>query len=191
MILLMKRIFKIGGIVLTVALITVACSTEKNTVINRNFHSLNAHYNGYFNAVELLDQSIYTYRSSRQEDYYTLLPIDPLPDETEVSGMYPAIDTAIAKCKKVIRDHSMPGNDKPAKKKEEHNKWIDENWTTIGRASFYRRDYEGAMKSFLYVRKFYSNDPSLYVGELWMAKTNISTGDLTDAKFNLDNLDAR
>ncbi|MFT5858028.1 MAG: hypothetical protein ACI865_000112, partial [Flavobacteriaceae bacterium] len=151
----MKRIFKIGGILLIVALIAVACSTEKNTVINRNFHSLNAHYNGYFNAVELLDQSIYTYRSSRQEDYYKLLPIDPLPDETEVSGMYPAIDTAIAKCKKVIRDHSMPGNDKPAKKKEEHNKWIDENWTTIGRASFYRRDYEGAMKSFLYVRKFY------------------------------------
>ncbi len=185
----MKKIFKIGGLVFTVITITAACSTEKNTAINRKFHSLNAHYNGYFNAVELLDQSIGSYRNSRQEDYYKLLPLDPVPSEAEVSGMYPAIDTAIAKCKKVIRDHSMPGNDKPAKKKEEHNRWIDENWTTIGRASFYRRDYDGAMKSFLYVRKFYSNDPSLYVGELWMAKTNISTGDLTDAKFNLDNLD--
>tara|TARA_Y100000385_G_scaffold282761_1_gene337731 strand:- start:1016 stop:3634 length:2619 start_codon:yes stop_codon:yes gene_type:complete len=185
----MKRIFKISGLALAVIALTVACSTEKNTAINRSFHSLNAHYNGYFNAVELLDQSIGTYRNSRQEDYYKLLPLDPVPNEAEVSGMYPAIDTAIAKCKKVIRDHSMPGNDKPAKKKDEHNKWIDENWTTIGRASYYRRDYEGAMKSFMYVRKFYSNDPSLYVGELWMAKTNISTGDLTEAKFNLDNLD--
>ncbi|MFT5778700.1 MAG: hypothetical protein ACI837_001656 [Crocinitomicaceae bacterium] len=185
----MGRILKIGGLAIVTMMIVVACSTEKNTVINRNYHSLNAHYNGYFNAKELMTQSMVTYRSSRQENYYQLLPIEPVPSEIEVPGMYPAIDTAIAKCKKVILDHSMPGNDKPAKKKEEHNRWIDENWTTIGIASYYRRDYEGAMKSFLYVRKFYSNDPSLYIGELWMAKTNIATGKLTDAKFNLDNLD--
>jgi tetratricopeptide (TPR) repeat protein len=112
-----------------------------------------------------------------------------MPDENEVIGMYPAIDTAISKCKKVIRDHSMPSNDRPSRKKEEHNRWIDENWTTIGIASYYRRDYEGAMKSFEFVKKFYSNDPSLFIGELWMAKTHIAQGKLTKAKFNLDNLD--
>ncbi|MGY8927461.1 MAG: type IX secretion system periplasmic lipoprotein PorW/SprE, partial [Flavobacteriales bacterium] len=106
-----------------------------------------------------------------------------------VLGMYPAIDTAIKKCTKVITDHSMPSNERPARKKEEHNRWIDENWTTIGIASYFRRDYEGAMKSFKFVRKFYKNDPSLFIGELWMAKTHIAQGDLTKAKFNLDNLD--
>jgi hypothetical protein len=129
------------------------------------------------------------YRSNRVENYYNILPIDPMPNEDEVIGMYPAIDTAITKCKKVIRDHSMPSNDRPSKKKEEHNKWIDENWTTIGIASYYRRDYEGALKSFKFVRKFYRNDPSLYIGELWMAKTYIAQGDYVKAKFNLDNLD--
>lgn len=130
-----------------------------------------------------------TYQDSRQENYYDLLPIDPMPDENEVIGMYPAIDTAIAKCKKVIRDHSMPSNDRPSRKKEEHNRWIDENWTTIGIASYYRRDYEGALKSFKFVKKFYSNDPSIFIGELWIAKTHIAQGKLTKAKFNLDNLD--
>ena len=168
----------------------VACSTEKNTAISRNYHSLNAHYNGYFNANELIKQSIHTYQSSREEDYYSLLPINPVPDEKEVAGMYPAIDTAIVKCTKVIRDHSMPSNDRPSKKKEEHNRWIDENWTLIGEALYYRRDYEGAMKNFKFIRKFYSDDPSLFIGELWMAKTNMAKGDLTGAKFNLDNLDA-
>ena len=72
----------------------------------------------------------------------------------------------------------MPSNDRPAKKKEEHNRWIDENWTTIGIASFYRRDYEGAMKSFEYVRKFYKNDPSLFVGQLWMAKNEHCAGQI-------------
>lgn len=170
-------------------LIVWACSTEKNTLINREFHSLNAHYNGYFNANELINQSMSGYLLNRQEDYHNLISLSPVPDENEVIGMYPAIDTAIAKCKKVITDHSMPNNDRPYLKKEEHNKWIDENWITIGKASYYRRDYTAALKSFEFVKKFYGNDPSLYVGELWTAKTHLSEGRLTKAKFSLDNLD--
>lgn len=185
----MKKVVKLMGIVTAIVFSAVACSTEKNTFITRNYHSLNAHYNGYFNANELIEQSVRTYQTSREEDYYQLLPLNPVPDEKEVTGMYPAIDTAIVKCTKVIRDHSMPSNDQPSKKKEEHNRWIDENWTLIGQASYYRRDYEGAMKNFKFIRRFYSNDPSLFIGELWMAKTNMAMGKLTDAKFNLDNLD--
>ncbi|MBL4862390.1 MAG: hypothetical protein JKY09_05165, partial [Crocinitomicaceae bacterium] len=185
----MLKGIKIGTVVLSLMVLIFSCSTEKNTFINRNYHSITAHYNGYYNANELIRESMNTYRTSKVEDYYSLLAIDPVPSEEEVVGMYPAIDTAIAKCKKVIRNHSMPNNDRPSRKKEEHNRWIDENWTTIGVASYYRRDYEGAMKSFEFVRKFYKNDPSLYVGQLWMAKTHIAQGELTKAKLNLDNLD--
>ena len=185
----MIRGLKISVVIAFAVAMVFACSTEKNTLINRSYHGLTAHYNGYFNANELIDQSMQTYRNSVNEDFYSILPIDLVPNEEEVIGMYPAIDTAIAKCTNVIVNHSMPSNDRPARKKAEHNRWIDENWITVGIASYYRRDYEGAMKNFEFVRKFYSNDPSLYVGELWMAKTNIATGDLTKAKFNLDNLD--
>lgn len=185
----MIKKFKIIILSAVAVSILIGCSTEKNTLISRSYHGINAHYNGYFNATELLRASMATYRDGRMENYYSLLPISPMPNEEDVIGMYPAIDTAIVKCKKVIRDHSMPSNDKPSKKKEEHNKWIDENWTTIGIASYYRRDYEGALKSFKFVRKFYSNDPSLFVGELWMARTHMAQGDLVKAKFNLDNLD--
>ena len=185
----MIRGLKISVVLAFAIAMVFSCSTEKNTFINRSYHGLTAHYNGYFNANELIDQSMQTYRNSVNEDFYSILPIDLVPNEEEVIGMYPAIDTAIAKCTKVIVNHSMPSNDRPARKKAEHNRWIDENWITVGIASYYRRDYEGAMKNFEFVRKFYSNDPSLYVGELWMAKTNIATGDLTKAKFNLDNLD--
>lgn len=185
----MKRGLKFTGIFTFVLVFIYACSTEKNTALNRAFHGMNAHYNGYFNANELLRQSMETYQNSLVEDYYNILPIDPVPNEEEVIGMYPAIDTAISKCTKVIRDHSMPSNDKPSKKNAEHNRWIDENWTTVGRSFYLRRDYDGAMKNFKFIHKFFSNDPSLYIGELWMAKTNIAIGNLTKAQFNLDNLD--
>lgn len=175
--------------VLILLVVIVACSTEKNTLINRTYHGTTARYNGYFNANELIRQAVNSYQVSLKEDYYSLLKIEPLPDETEVIGLYPAIDTAIVKCTKVIQNHSMPSNDRPSQKKEEHNAWIDENWTTVGIASYYRRDYDAAMKNFMFVKKFYSNDPSIYIGELWMAKTNMQLGKLTDAGFNIANLE--
>jgi hypothetical protein len=170
-------------------LIVAGCSTEKNTFVNRSFHGVNARYNGYFNANELLRQGMMSYQNSLIEDFYNQIPIEPLPNEQEVIGLYAAIDTAIVKCTKVIQKHSMPSNDKPSKKKEEHNPWIDENWITIGIAQYYRRDYDAAMKNFNFVKKFYANDPSLFVGDLWMAKANIQMGKFTEAGFNLANID--
>ena len=108
-------------------LIAAGCSTEKNTLINRTYHGTTARFNGWFNANELIRMSIGTYRLSRKEDYYSLLTIDPLPNEEEVVGLFPSIDTAIVKCTRVIQRHSMPSNDRPSQKKEEHNSCIDEN----------------------------------------------------------------
>ncbi len=181
-----KQIAFIG---LFIVLIVAACSTEKNTLLSRSYHSTTAHYNGYFNANDLLNEAMTGYRRGLKEDFYNVLPIRPLPNEEEVKTMYSPIDTAIAKCTKVIQKHAMPGMDKPSRKKDEHNKWIDENWTTIGIANYYRRDYALAMKNFEYVQKFFSNDKSTYVAELWMAKTNIEEGRFTEATFNLANLD--
>jgi tetratricopeptide (TPR) repeat protein len=185
----MKNFFRfISGCIL-VSVLAFSCSTESNTFINRSYHGTTARYNGYFNANELLRLGITSYRTTLKENYYEVLSIDPLPDEKEVMALYPAIDTAIVKCTKVIQNHSMPSNDRPAMKKEEHNPWIDENWLTIGKASFYRRDYDAALKNFRFIKKFYKNDPTLYVAELWIAKTNIELKNNTDAGFNLENLD--
>ena len=125
-----------------------ACSTEKNTMLSRAYHGTTAHYNGYFNANDLLDQAMKTFRENQKEDYYSVLPVLQLPNEEEVKNMYSPIDTAISKCTKVIQRHAMPSMEKPYAKKEEHNRWIDENWITIGIANFYRRDYELAFKNF-------------------------------------------
>ena len=92
---------KIVAVLILLAVI-VACSTEKNTLINRTYHGTTARYNGYFNANELIRQAVTSYQNSLKEDYYSLLKIEPLPDETEVIGLYPSIDTAIVKCTKVI-----------------------------------------------------------------------------------------
>ncbi|MES2798655.1 MAG: hypothetical protein V4638_01445 [Bacteroidota bacterium] len=181
--------FKRSLIYSLLVLAVVSCSTEKNTFINRSFHGVTAHYNGYFNANELINQSLTAYRASLKEDYYEALPIEPLPDEKQVIGLYPSLDTAVSKCSKVISKHAMPSNDKPSQKKAEHNNWIDENWITIGVAQYYRRDYEASLKNFNFVKKFFGNDPSLYWAELWKAKTNLEINNLTEAGFNIAVID--
>ena len=109
----MIKTYRNSLFLLLLVLGVVACSTEKNTLINRTYHGTTARYNGYFNANELIRQGITSYRTSLKEDYYSLLKIDPLPNETEVIGLYPSIDTAIVKCTKVIQNHSMPSNRSP------------------------------------------------------------------------------
>lgn len=166
-----------------------ACSTEKNTLLSRSYHGTTAHYNGYFNANDLLEQAMKTYRENQKEDYYNVLPILQLPNEEEVKNMYSPIDTAISKCTKVIQRHAMPSMEKPAYKKEEHNRWIDENWITIGIANFYRRDYDLAFKNFEYTKKFFSTDKSAYIAEMWMARTYMEQGKFTEANFAITSLE--
>ncbi len=172
-----------------VFLLVSACSTEKNSLISRTYHGTTARYNGLFNANELLNQSMTSYKNTSKEDFYQILPLNQLPTEEEVMGMYPAIDTAIAKCSKVISMHSMPTADEPSKKKVEYNNWIDENWIAIGRALYLRRDYDGAIKNFEFVRKFFKTDPSNYEATLWIAKSQLEIKDYGKAKVNLDLLD--
>jgi hypothetical protein len=177
------------GLIVFMILFLVGCSTEKNTFINRFYHGTTARYNGYFNANELLRMAKQGYQTNLKENFYELLPIDPLPDEKEVIGFYSAIDTAITKCTKVIQRRSMPNNDNPYQKKAEHNKWIDENWTTIGIAYYIRRDYLEATKSFQYVKKFYHSDPAIHIADMWLAKAHMALGNTTEAGFMLANLD--
>lgn len=176
---------------LIVLFLVAACSTEKNTFINRSYHSVTAKYNGYFNARELLRQGLEDYRLQAREDFTEILPIELLPNEEDVVSFYPIVDTAIVKCETVISKHSMPTSSKPSQKKSEHAKWIDQNWITIGESYYIRRDYDKALRSFKYVREFYTDRPSTYTGHLWMLKTEIQMGEMTNATRTLQRLEQR
>ena len=172
---------------LTICLLA-ACSTESNTFVNRTYHYTTARFNGHFNAQELLRVSLKTYYGSRKDDFYGILPVNPLPNELEVKGMYPAIDTAVSKCTKVILNHSMPSAENMFYKQAEYNTWMDETWLTVGQALFYRRDYDRALSNFQFIKRFFAKDPSTYAAELWIAKIYIEQRKFADAKLILDGL---
>lgn len=179
--LIKKFVFLFVSLILGIFFL-LSCSTENNTFINRTYHSTTAKYNGYFNANELIKNSLTTFRENKKEDFYSILPVESNPNEKEVAGMLPAIDTAIVKCTKVIRNHCMPSMERPEAKKVEYNRWIDENWNLIGQAYFLRRDYEISSKNFEFVKELFKNDKSTYIARIWLIKNKIAQGKQNDAR---------
>lgn len=187
-----RRTFARVVVLLSILVLVIgSCSTEKNTFLNRAYHSTTARFNGLFNARELMRIGLENYRYNAREDFSQILPVELFPNEEDVVEFYPIVDTAIAKCQNVISLHSMPTASKPSRKKTEHAKYIDQNWLTIGYAYYVRRDFEKALQTFDYVRKFFEDQPSSFTGEMWQMKTQIQMGDLTEARRTLQKIEAR
>ena len=166
----------------TVVLLLMNCSTEKDALINRTFHNVSAKYNGYFNANEIIIESLFQHEASRKENYYKIIPVYPYPNTDESKGFYAPMDTAAAKCEIVIGRHSMPAKKVGRNSNAEWCSWIDDNWMTIGLSQFYKRDYESAIEKFEYIEKQYKKNDIAYTAKFWKAKTLLEIEDYFTAE---------
>ena len=175
-------------ILLIVGIAIIGCSTEKDAWLNRTYHNTTAKYNGYFNAGEIIKEAMTNYSETRTENYNVIIPIYEYADEIGSKSLYAPMDTAAAKCETVIGRHSMPSAKKGQFRKTEWCRWIDNNWLVIGQSNFYKRDFEKALKRFIYIEKQYSKEPIKYISMLWQAKTYIELENYEDAEDILKKL---
>lgn len=150
---------------ITIVLIASACSTKKNTFTRRAFHNLNAHYNAYWNGNESLKNGIADLRQNVQDNYNAVLPIENYGTQANTQTINGNMDRAIEKASKVIQRHSMYFD------KKEYVKWVKESYLLIGKANFYKQDYNAARRAFEYVNRQYTGEPISYEARLWLAKT--------------------
>lgn len=157
------RKFIIWGLFL--ALIVSACSTKKNTFTRRAYHNLTAHYNPYWNGNESLKEGVGDLRKNVKDNYNSVLLIYNYGTSTNSQTINPNMDRAIEKASKVIQKHSMYFD------KKEHVKWVIESYLMIGKANFYKQDYNAARRAFEYVNRQYQDEPIRFEAQLWLAKT--------------------
>jgi TolA-binding protein len=182
------RLFAVVGALCIFLLLQPSCSTEKNTWVNRTFHSTHAKYNGFFNANEIIKLTYKDFELNYVENYDKILPVFIYPNEEQSKAFYPPMDTADAKCERVIVKHAMPNKKVGQHKRTEWARWIDENWMTRGQSKFHKRDFSRAMEIFNYVEKNYPDRESTYKARLWKAKVHIELGEYSEAKKILDAL---
>lgn len=156
-----------------IVLVVLSCSTEKDAWINRTYHNTTAHYNGYFNAGEIIKETMTDFELNREENYSEIIPLFVYANVEESKAFYSPMDTAVSKCETVIARNSMPRQKVGQFKNVEWCKWIDDNWFVVGKAQFYKRDFKGALEKFSFIEKQYKAESISHIAKLWRAKTLI------------------
>lgn len=192
----MKKI-KIYYFTILIILIFSACSTEKNTLITRNYHNLTANYNIFFNGDESFKKGLKKQEQSFVDNYATILPVFKYSNEEVASTIAPDMERAIKKASKLISMHSITAKPKRKKgkltkrekkfyNKNEYNKWVDDAYLLIGKSSFYKKDFFTAENTFNFIIQDYKDEPVTYKARLWLLRTYIENKDYKKANELID-----
>ena len=133
-------------------LFLTSCSTKKKTWLSRQYHNTTAKYNGYFNGNESIKAGVKKLHSSNIDDYTTILPVFPAGDLKKAKKIHSYMDKAIKKGSIVIQRHSIKIKGK------EYCKWIDDNYLIVGKAYFYKGDFDEAIKTFSFIKNEYQKN---------------------------------
>jgi tetratricopeptide (TPR) repeat protein len=115
------------------------CVTKKSrndqSKIGQYYHNLTSRFNGWFNANELVDQSVVTLNDQYQDNYNELLPLYEYAAVDNADAVKADLDEAIKKVSVVVTLH-------------EYSDWADDCYLLIGKSLYLKKDYEAAENAF-------------------------------------------
>ncbi len=192
--------FKITYFVIVV-LIFMGCSTQKNTVITRTYHNITSKYNVFFNGTESLKKGERTILENCKNDFSQLLPVFVYEDKDLVGTISSDMDRTIKKAEKLVSLHSitvkpevksnkpLTPNQREFMSKKEYNKWVDDDYLLMGKAQFYKHEFDKANETFLFIINEYKSEKTIVETKIWLARVYDETGDFENAKELLKSLE--
>ena len=189
--------------ILLVALImvTVGCSTQKNTAQSRWWHSFNANYNTYFNGSQAYIDGSLEKENGNKDNFTELIPLYTVGNKASRELGKANFDRAIEKSQKAIHKHSIkkrPEWTKSRKKTEKDIEWLSRReynpflwkaWMLMGRSQFHKGAFDEAAATFSYMSRLYSTQPAIYgKARAWLAKCYVEEGWLYDAEDVIRNM---
>lgn len=152
---------------------------SKNGLIARVYHNVTARYNGYFNGVQLFEESIKNHENSNTTRFDRLLPILILPDQNQARSLSTNMDEVIRKASTVIDRHPF-------------SKWTKHSYQLVGKSYLYKGDPFNAALSFSYVFNTYNGFTELQNEALaWLMLSYHKQKKDKDAETTYDFLNAR
>ena len=166
---------KIAILLSIVTLMTlVACSSKKNTAMNRRVQAFKARYNTYFNAHQAYLEGIEAQRTGNIDNCTELIPLFMTGNKNTVGMGKANFETTIEKCQKTIKQHSITarpeakkGNKRKSQKEKiwqsqkEYNPFLYKAWFLLGEAQFHKGDYMEAAATFAYIQRVYFSKPNI------------------------------
>jgi tetratricopeptide (TPR) repeat protein len=175
-----------------VLLLIVSCSTKKDAFLNRNYNALTTQYNILYNGGVAFDEGLKEINSNYQDDFFELLPIEPLSFEnskfrtptvssgasipgegfktnnkTDSEEPLTPFDIAEQKAVKAIQKHSMNIYGK------ERNKKIDDAYLLLGKSRYYTERFIPAIDAYNHIIANYPKASLINETKIWRAKAHI------------------
>ena len=147
------------------------CSTQKNKTLNKSYHSVVSTYNVLFNGNEYLNKGLENFNSSYEENYWDILPIEPIESTDKIITVDGLENQdflkAEEKAAKAIQKHSMLINE------IQHNSKISEAYFLLGKARYFDQRYLPAIDAFNQIYKLNKEDDFWAKGIIWKSKSHI------------------
>jgi len=154
-------------------LLFLACSTKKDTFLNRNFQALNTKYNVNFNSEQAYLKGLDEMNLAETDDFWETLDVDKTLTPQEIKSLEeeikrdPNFERAEDKAAAAIQKRSMNIGG------SERNYLVDNSFLLLGKSRYFENRYLPALESFNYILYKYPNSNKLAEAKLWREKTNI------------------
>jgi len=167
----------------TFLLFAASCSTKKNTMQTRFWHSFNARYNTYFNGSQAFIDGCEEKETGNKDDHTQLLPLYTVGNKNSRDLGKSNFDRAIEKSEKAIRRHSIKARPEWKKQRRktkkdiewlsrrEYNPFLWRAWLLLGKSQFQKGEFEEAGATFGYMARLYQTQPVILArARAWQAK---------------------
>ena len=167
---------KQGGmicIIMLLVVLVVSCSTKKNTSATRAYHALTAHYNTLYNGQVAFLEGSEAQNKGHKDNFNEILPMYICTNKATAAMGQSNYETAITKCEKAIKVHSIKkrpvakGNKKRSEKekefmaRKEFNPYIYHAWLMMADAQFRKGEFFEAASTYNYILRLYSTQPDI------------------------------
>jgi len=188
-------------VLLGLSMVVTYCSVEKNTGASRFYQGMTARYNIYFNGYESFKTGLAKISRVYQDDYAEMLRVFQYSDPSTVSICSSDMERAIQKASKLISLKSITAKpelkekgqisekDKELLNRKEYNEWVDDSYLLIGKARFYKHEYNEATSIFNYCITDANDQAIKTEATIWLARINNETGNYNESLRLISGLD--
>lgn len=146
-----------------------SCSQEKRTWTSLAWHNTLAHYNGYFLAREKMKEFEADQLLNYKDNYNRILEVYPFPPLGSAAGANAAMEEVIKKASIPVQRHK-------------NSRWVDDSYLLIGKARFYKEDWENAIQTLKYINTKSTDADVKHNAVIWLLITYTRMGDISNAK---------
>lgn len=130
---------------------------------------MNARFNGYYYANDLLNKADEKLKESHKDDFNEILRVYPYGNADEAKEFNSDMDDAYKKASKVIKKH-------------DESKWVDDCYLVIARSHFMKHDEFSALEAYQYVVSQYPESETAKKAKIGILLTYLSHDKINDAE---------